>query len=52
MQEDIPDTPGGDLIEGQGSGEEIAIGIKIAHWESSFRLMRSCLENQGNCRAH
>ena len=42
MQEVIPDTQVGDLIEGWGSGEEISVD-KIAHWELTFRLTGSCL---------
>ena len=42
MKEDIPDTQGGDPIEGQGSGEEIArdkdclLGIKFPFDEELF----------------
>ena len=51
MQEDIPDMQGGDLIEGQESGEEISVdndcplGIK-------FLFDKELLEKAGKLRAH
>ena len=47
MQEDIPDTQGGDPLRARDQ-EKRSQGIKIARWELSFHLMRSCLENQEN----
>ena len=51
IQEDIPDTKGGNLIEGQGSGEEIARD-KDCSLGIEFPFDEELLGNQGKMRAH